>query len=40
MNKDQILKDIYYDPETGLSSVRQLYLKVKNNGITYNEVKE
>jgi hypothetical protein len=38
--KEQILHDIYYSPDTGLINARQLYLKVKDQGFTQKQVTE
>jgi hypothetical protein len=38
--KEKILHDIYYSPDTGLINARQLYLKVKDKGFTQKQVKE
>jgi hypothetical protein len=38
--KENILKEIYYSPDTGLTNARQLYLKVKDQGFTQKQVRE
>ena len=40
MEKDEILKEIYYNPKTGLNGAKQLYLQVKDKGISQKYVKE
>ncbi len=38
--RDELLKDIYYNPLLGLGTARSLFNLVKNNGITFNYVKQ
>ena len=37
-NNEQLLKEMYYSPSDGATSINKLYQKVKHNGITLKEV--
>ena len=37
---DKLIKSSYYDPEYGLFSATKLYQKLKDKGVTLNEVKD
>ena len=38
--KEDILKDVYYDPKTGLVSIEKLFQRVKKHGITRADIKK
>ena len=40
MSKEQILRDVFYNPETGFGGATALSKKVKSQGINLKEVKE
>ena len=37
-SKDDLLRELYYDPKTGLTNAIKLLDKVKDKGITKNEI--
>ena len=37
---EEKLKEIYYNPQTGLISANKLYQKVKQDGVTLKQVKD
>ena len=40
MNNEKLMQDLYYNPNTQLTSIRNLYNAVKQNGVKYDEVKQ
>ena len=40
MNKEQIIKELFEDPALGLQSADKLFLKLRNKGITKQEIKD
>ena len=38
--KEKLLNVLYYSPSTGISSAKKLYEKVKQRGITLEQVKD
>ena len=39
MNNEKLMQDLYYNPNTQLTSIRNLYNAVKQNGVKYKEVR-
>ena len=40
MEHEKLIQDLYYNPNTQLTSIRNLYNAVKQNGVKYDEVKQ
>lgn len=38
MNKEEIIRKYYYDPEVGFSGIDKLYYKLKNQGINRHDI--
>ena len=39
MNNEKLMQDLYYNPNTQLTSIRNLFNAVKQNGVKYKEVR-